>query len=290
VLKVRSYAKINFYLDVLDRRDDGYNNIETLFQTVSLFDRLSIERSEKKLHLSCDHIGLAMEPDNLVLRAARALQAHTGTHLGARMHLEKKVPIAAGLAGGSGDAAAALVGLNKVWELGLTADVLATLALGIGSDIPYCLRGGTALATGRGEEISPLGEVSTLWLVLVHPAIPISAAWVYKHPRLGRSAERVVDGRTPRFRAAIAALESGEIAAAVYNGMEAPVFEAHPKMALWKERLLLAGCRAAAMSGSGSTLFGICQDEVHAQAVAAAFRDAPTSIVHTVPRGTEVEM
>lgn len=288
MLKLRSYAKINFYLDVLDQRDDGYNNIETLFQTVSLADRLTIEINENDLHLTCDHLGLAMESDNLVLRAARALQAHTHSHRGARLHLEKRIPIAAGLAGGSGDAAAALVGLNQAWDLGLSTEVLATLALGIGSDIPYCLHGGTTLATGRGEHLVPLPEVPKTWLVLVHPAIPISAAWVYRHPHLGRSAERPTDGRTPRFRAATEALAQGDFAAAVFNRMEAPVFEAHPKMALWKERLLLAGCRAAAMSGSGSTLFGVCLDEAHAQAVAAAFRDAPTNIVHTVPHGVQV--
>lgn len=287
MLKLRSFAKINFYLDVIDRRADGFNNIETLFQTVSLADTLHIEPRSEGLHLTCDHLGLAMEADNLVLRAARALQEHSGTQQGARLHLEKRIPIAAGLAGGSGDAAAALVGLNDAWGLGVGEGELAQIALALGSDIPYCLSGGTKLATGRGEGLQPVPEIPTTWLVLVHPAIPISAAWVYKHPRLERSTQSRVDGLTPRFREAIDALAHGDFAAAVFNRMEGPVFEAHPKMAIWKERLLHAGCSAAAMSGSGSTLFGICQNEVHAQAVAEAFRDVPTSIVHTVPHGVE---
>ena len=280
-----SHAKINFYLDVLDKRADGFNNIETIFQTVSLSDSLTVIAVESGLHLSCDHAGLAAEADNLVLRAARALQAHTGRDLGAEMRLEKRIPIAAGLAGGSGDAAAALVGLNELWRLDLDANILADIALSLGSDVPYCLHGGTALATGRGEVIEALPEVPETWLVLVHPPVGVSAGWVYTHPRLQRSAEQPVGGRTPQFARALDALAHGDIAGAVFNRMESVVFEAHPQLAAWKARLLSLGATAAAMSGSGPTIYGVFASRAEALHAANAIVDAPCSVVSTVATG-----
>ncbi len=284
-LTLHSHAKINFYLDVLDKRADGFNNIETIFQTVSLSDRLTLKVVESGLNLSCDHAALAAEADNLVLRAARALQAHTGCDLGVEMRLEKRIPIAAGLAGGSGDAAAALVGLNTLWGLDLDPETLARIALTLGSDVPYCLRGGTAIATGRGEVIEPLPEVPTTWLVLVHPPVGVSAGWVYTHPQLQRSEERPVNERTPRFAEAIAALSRGDLAAAVFNRMESVVFAEHPQLASWKAQLLELGAIAAAMSGSGPTIYGIFATEADARHAAAAIAGAPVSVAHTVSAG-----
>jgi 4-diphosphocytidyl-2-C-methyl-D-erythritol kinase len=286
---LNSHAKINFYLDVLDQRADGFNNIETIFQTISLCDRLTLTRDGGALELHCDHADLAAEPDNLVLRAGRALLAHAGCTAGARMWLEKRIPVAAGLAGGSGDAAAALAGLNELWELGLSPAALNELALGLGSDVPYCLRGGTARATGRGEEIVALPEIPETWLVLVHPPVGVSAGWVYKHPQLERSGEVPVNGQTPRFARALAALAAGDIPSAVFNRMERVVFEAHPALAAWKGRLLEAGCIAAAMSGSGPTLYGVCDSEAQARSVAAAFDDVITTVAHSVGTGLRRE-
>ena len=284
LLTFHTHAKINLYLDVLDRRDDGFNNIETIFQTVSLSDRLTFAPADA-LTLDCDHAALAAEPDNLVLKAGRALLAHAGISRGAKITLQKRIPIAAGLAGGSGDAAAALTGLNALWSLGYDDATLAQIAATLGSDIPYCLRGGTALATGRGEVITPLPELPRTWLVLVHPLIGVSAAWVYRHPKLGRSTETRVDGQTPQFTRALAALAAGNLAEVIFNRMEGVVFAEHPQLATWKERLLALGCTAAAMSGSGSTLFGLCSGEAEARAIAADFREAPVTVVRTVGQG-----
>jgi 4-diphosphocytidyl-2-C-methyl-D-erythritol kinase len=281
---IESHAKINLYLEVLAKRDDGFNNIETIFQTVSLADTLTLEAADA-LTFTCDDPALAAEPDNLVERAARALLAHAGVTRGARMHLAKRIPVAAGLAGGSGDAAAALFGLNQLWQLGVDDTALATLALALGSDVPYCLRGGTALATGRGEVIAGLDELPESWFVLVHPPVGVSAGWVYRHPGLARNIEVPVAGRTPRFARALEALSRGDLAACVFNGMEGVVFAEHPQLAAWKSELLAHGCTAAAMSGSGSTLFGIARDAAHAREVAARFPGVRTSVVRSVAQG-----
>lgn len=284
LLTFHTHAKINLYLDVIDRREDGFNNIETIFQTVSLSDRLTFAPADA-LTLDCDHAALAAEPDNLVLKAGRALLARAGIVRGAKITLEKRIPIAAGLAGGSGDAAAALAGLNALWGLGYDDATLAEIGATLGSDIPYCLRGGTALATGRGEAITPLPELPRTWLVLVHPPIGVSAAWVYRHPKLERSTETRVDGQTLQFTRALKALAAGDLPAVIFNRMEGVVFAEHPQFAAWKDRLLGLGCTAAAMSGSGSTLFGLCSGEAQARAVAEGFAEAPATVVHTVAQG-----
>lgn len=286
-LTVKSFAKINLYLDVLDHRADGFNNIETIFQTISLCDELTMSPAEG-LSLTCDHPALAAEPNNLVLRAAHALIALDGQPRGAALALKKHIPVAAGLAGGSGDAAAALAGLNRLWELHLDDAQLAELALALGSDVPYCLRGGTASAMGRGEIMETLPALPKTWLVLVHPPIGVSAAWVYRHPQLERSPERAVNGKTPPFARAIAALGADDLSGVIFNRMESVVFAEHPQLAAWKDRLLGLGCTAAVMSGSGPTLLGFCRDEADARAVAQAFSEAPVSVAHTVPHGLEL--
>lgn len=288
VLRYISHGKLNLYLDVLGRRDDGYHDIETIFQTVSLGDTLTFEEVDAQLRLTCSRPDLETGDGNLVVRAAELLRARTGCRRGARMHLEKRLPVAGGMAGGSGNAAAALVALNRLWELDLSATALDALALELGSDVPYCLVGGTAAATGRGEAITRLPEVTGQWFVLVHPPLAVSAASVYRSGRLGYSTESPVDGRTPAFQAAIAALDAREWPAVVFNRMEAVVFHDHPVLERLRDRLLDLGCTAAAMSGSGPTLFGVCVSEGEALDVVARLGQAVTaSVAQAVPAGVE---
>ncbi len=268
-MRIRSYAKINLYLDVLRRRRDGYHNIETIFQTVGLCDELSFaDDPSGRISLTCSKPGLETGDTNLVCRAAALLRGHTGCSRGAVLHLEKNIPIAAGLAGGSGNAAAALVGLNALWNLELTAERLQTLALQLGSDVPYCLLGGLMAGTLRGEELAPLHAPHPWWYVLVHPPLAVSTAQAYNHPLLEKNTEPPVAGRTKSFRRAIDALAAGEIGEAVFNRMERPVFAMHPVLAEIKARLLDAGCLSAAMSGSGPTMFGVCAGESEARRIA----------------------
>jgi len=283
----RSYAKINLYLDVLNKRRDGYNNIETVFQSVSLADQLVFEERRERIDLTCSTPELDTGEGNLAYRAARLLREHTGCRAGARIRLEKHIPLAAGLAGGSGNAAAALVALNLLWDLRLAPGILLRLALELGSDVPYCLRGGAVAATRRGEEMAFLPPLPKTWFVLVHPPIAVSASHTYNHPSLERSSERPFAGRTRAFRTALSRLAQGQIPAMVFNRMERPVFLDHPHLESMKERLLELGCSAAAMSGSGPTLFGVCKDKRAATRVAGAIGDYPSSIVCSVPAGLE---
>jgi 4-diphosphocytidyl-2-C-methyl-D-erythritol kinase len=283
----RSYAKLNLYLDVIGRRRDGYHDIETIFQTVSLGDTLAFTEEPSRVALVCSAPELGGTESNLVYRAAMLLKERTRCPFGARIELEKRIPIAAGLAGGSGNAAATLVALNSLWDLRLPAAQVFQLALELGSDVPYCLTGGTMAATRRGEEMRPLPPLPPTWFILVHPPIAVSASRIYNNPRLDYSAERPFAGRTPSFRAAIRALDRGELARVVFNRMERPVLAMHPQLAGLKQRLLDAGCRTAAMSGSGPTLFGICQSYAEGVRVTERLADCRTSLVASVPAALE---
>lgn len=282
-LRFRSYAKINWYLDVLDKRADGFNNIETIFQSVSLYDELQLEESDT-LELTCTDSSLSGD-DNLVIRAARLLQEHAGCDLGARIHLEKCIPVAAGLAGGSGNCAAALLALNMLWGLELDSAVLHDLAAKLGSDVPFCLEGGLMAATGRGEVLAPLPPMATRWLVLVHPPIEVKAGDVYQHPQLVRSNEKPADGKTQRFQDALAHIRGGYASGAMLNRMENVVLSEFPQLQRIPRKLLELGAENALMSGSGPVFFALAPSELDAHRIARGFTEFPTYVVHTVEHG-----
>ncbi len=287
-LTCRSYAKINFYLDVRPRRSDGYHDIETVFQTVSLYDALSLSPRPSGISLECNIPGLDAGPGNLVWRAAALLAERFAVSNGVHMVLEKHIPVAAGLAGGSGNAAAALAGLNRLWDLRLDSVTLAALALELGSDVPYCLVGGAMAATGRGEVLASLPVAPETWIVLVHPSLKVSTAAVYNSPLLEKNTEPLVEGRTQPFRRALEAFARGDWPQTVFNRMETAVFSLHPELAATKKRLLELGCLAAAMSGSGPTLFGVCPSREHAESVSHAGLEWPVSIVKTMSEGVAI--
>lgn len=283
----RSFAKINLYLDVLRKRKDGYHDIETIFQTVDLCDELTFDEQPRRIDITCSTPDLDTGEGNLVYRAAALLRERYNVQAGARIHLEKRIPIAAGLAGGSGNAAATLIALNVLWDLRLPAEVVRAHALELGSDVPYCTLGGAALATRRGEQLSPLPPLHGGWFILLHPAIAVSAARTYNHPLMTRNEENNFAGKTRSFRRALRHLAHGDLARVVYNRMETPVFHDFPHLAEAKGRLLEAGCIAAAMSGSGPTLFGVCATKRDANRVAELFPEFRISVVKPVPVGVE---
>jgi 4-diphosphocytidyl-2-C-methyl-D-erythritol kinase len=256
-----------------------------MFQTVGLWDELRVEVTDGPLRLSCSDPGLGTGADNLVMRAAKLLREQSGCTLGAHMHLVKQIPLAAGLAGGSGDAAATLIALNELWELGLDTAALGSAALSLGSDVPYCLRGGTAVGTGRGEVLESLAPLPACWAVLVHPSFAISTASVFAHTGLVREASLGAGGRSQSLAEAIEQLRAGCWARALYNRLEVPVFSAHPELAGIKARLVAAGAAAALMSGSGPTVFGLCANEAAARRVAGAMAPLRCSAVCFVSQG-----
>jgi len=288
-LVVHSHAKINLYLDVLQRRRDGFTNIETLFQSVALQDTLEGSVSSDEIHLTCNLDDLPTGPDNLVCRAASLLRAVSGVDRGAQLHLTKRIPVAAGLAGGSGNAAATLVLLNRLWQLDWPVQRLLSLARKLGSDVPYCLIGGTVAATSRGVHLEIINLPAPLWVVLVHPPVQISTAAMYTHPRLTRNTQQRFAGKTPAFRRALRALRDGAWVRVVFNRMESAAFAEYPELADIKAELLSRRCLAAAMSGSGPTLFGLCRDEQDATAVASGFSGLQTTVVPMCARGLQFD-
>ncbi len=282
-----SHAKINLYLDIRDQRPDGYHNIETIFQTVSLADELTFTQKEKRIALTCSMPELECGEGNLIVCAANLLREQSGCQQGVHITLEKRIPIAAGLAGGSGNAAATLVALNRLWKLDFSLQKLHALGAALGADVPYCIQGGTVAATERGDVLTPLMPLPTTWFVLVHPEVAVSTSAVYNGPRLGHSAEKPSGGKTAAFRAALRTLDAGNITNIIFNRMEAPVFAKHPQLARIKAQLLELGCSAAVMSGSGATVFGVCDSQQHAGQIAGAIDAIRTSVVCSVPDGVE---
>lgn len=283
----RSFGKINLYLDVLGRRPDGFTNIETVFQSIDLWDELHVETGGEGIVFTCSDPGLCAPEDNLVYRAATLIRERADVTEGVKIHLDKRLPVAAGLAGGSGNAAATLIALNDGWSLGLSGAELTGLALELGSDVPYCLVGGTVAATCRGEAMEVLPAMTPHWLVLVHPPLAITAGHAYGHPELTRNGEAPQGGKTPAFRAALAQLASGDVAGMIFNRMESGVFHDHPELASIKARLRDYGCDASAMSGSGPTVFGLCADEARARHAGEQFDDYRVSVIQTAPQGVE---
>jgi 4-diphosphocytidyl-2-C-methyl-D-erythritol kinase len=283
----RSYAKINLYLDVLSKRRDGYHNIETIFQSVSLADEIMFTEQRYGVTLECTSPELDTGASNLAFRAAQLLQEAAGCSRGVHISLKKNIPIAAGLAGGSGDAATTLIALNNLWELELAPAQLRRLGLQLGSDVPYCTSGGTMAATRRGEDLAPLPFLHDTWFVLAHPPITVSTSRVYHSRKLQCSNAWTFAGRSRALRRSIRAIENRDLAAAIFNRMEEAVFSDHPQLAEIKNRLLEAGCLAAAMSGSGPTMFGVCRSRRHANRVAEHLGEVKTTVVTSVPTAFE---
>jgi 4-diphosphocytidyl-2-C-methyl-D-erythritol kinase len=257
-------AKVNLYLEVLGKRADGYHEVETLMVPVSLYDTLVLkEDSAGQFLLRCNRPELSTGPDNLVARAAEILRRHTGCARGARVRLAKRIPLAAGLAGGSTDAAAALVGLNRLWGLGLKNDELATLAAHLGSDVPFFFSGSAAWCTGRGERVEPTALPRRLWFVLLCPPFGLSTADVYRGVR-APEAPLSAGG----MRRALAGGDVGEVGRRLHNRLQEAAQALRPEVADHLARLKALGPAGQLMSGSGSTLFALCQDRRDAARIA----------------------
>lgn len=271
----RSPGKVNLLLNILRRREDGFHDLETIMQPVPLNDELEFTRGSAGIELACDHPQLPVTGDNLVHRAATAFLSTAGIADGVRIRLQKQLPLAAGLGGGSSNAAHTLRGLNELFGQPLPPEQLHELAAALGSDVPFFLQDGPALATGRGERVEPLPAFPALrgrGLLLVHPGFGVSTAWAYR--QLARH-PAVLNGRPGRARELIAELQSPDLAGAsahVYNSLEAPVLPKHPLLQIYQDFLRDRGAVIAMMSGSGSTTFALTPGADAAEALAEQFR------------------
>jgi 4-diphosphocytidyl-2-C-methyl-D-erythritol kinase len=250
-------------LEVLGKRGDGYHEIATVLQAVDLFDRLTVDPDET-LSLHTDDPELPTDDGNLVMRAARLLQKAAGVDRGARLRLHKRIPVAAGLGGGSSDAAAALTGLNRLWGLRWPRPRLQELAVELGMDVPFFLGTGRAVARGRGEQLAALPGGGGYALVLVNPRTPLSTKEVYGRVPVGWHAEPT---GTERVIEALRRRNVGVLAAALTNNLERVVEPVLPVIGRMKAALLAAGALGAIMSGSGPTVFGLARSLDHARQI-----------------------
>jgi 4-diphosphocytidyl-2-C-methyl-D-erythritol kinase len=257
-LLVKAPAKINLSLDVLFKRPDGYHEVEMVMTTIDLADRLELSLLDRDEIQIVSHNRFVPDDErNLAFQAAKLLKKRFGVKQGVRIGIEKNIPVAAGLAGGSSDAAAALRGLNKLWRLGLSLDELAEMSAEIGSDVPFCVYGGTALAKGRGEIITELPVPPTCWVILAKPFIGVSTADIYR--RLGVS--KVAHPDTKGMIDALYAKNYEKICHHVGNVLEEVTLNLYPEVAHIKEQMKRFGADAALMSGSGPTVFSLVQHD-----------------------------
>jgi 4-diphosphocytidyl-2-C-methyl-D-erythritol kinase len=261
---VRAPAKVNLFLEVLRRRDDGYHDLATLMTAVSLYDTLALRDDPSgAVRLRCDAPGLSTGPDNLINRAAELLRRRVGRDLGLEARLWKRIPTEAGLAGGSSDAAAALMGLNRLWRLKLPSKELAALGAELGSDVPFFFAAPAAWCTGRGEKVEPLRLARPLDLVLVSPAAGLSTAEVFRGVT---PPEAPLRGDEARRAAEAGDIE--ELGRRLHNRLQEPAERLHPAVAAAKDRLAALRPAGVLMTGSGSTVFALCRSPLDAQRVA----------------------
>lgn len=259
-LELNSPCKVNLLLNILGRRPDGFHELETVLQPLPIHDRLRFEKGMGGLQLTSSEPSLPVDGSNLVHRAARAFLEAAGVSEGVRIHLEKNLPMAAGLGGGSANAATTLLGLNRLFGDPLTTEALTRIARTLGSDVPFFLQEGPALGTGRGECIQPVASFKALrgaGVLLIRPGFGVSTAWAYRELSKEPSA---LNGEPGKASALIDRLRTSDLRAAApgfFNSLERPVFRKYPVLQVLKDFLLNQGAVVALMSGSGSTTFAI---------------------------------
>ena len=274
-LEKKSPCKVNLILNILGKRADGFHEVETVMQPVNLCDQLVFERKRSGVKLTCSNPALPADSKNLVHRAATAFLAAAKISDGVRIHLQKNLPLAGGIGGGSANAAVTFTALNELFGSPLPPEQLHELAAMLGSDVPFFLCDQPALATGRGEKIRLLENFTALRgraLFLAHPGFGISTPWSYQN--LARFPE-ALNGKAGRAKRLIAKLQAGNLPAAAggfYNALEAPAFDKFPVLQLYKEFLRENGALVSLMSGSGSTTFAVAENLKAAENLAEKFK------------------
>jgi 4-diphosphocytidyl-2-C-methyl-D-erythritol kinase len=256
-IKVAAPAKINLFLEILGKRPDGYHELETVMQTVSLFDYVYIENGDKDIAFTCSNPKLTTGEDNLVLKAIRLFQRESGIFRGLKVHLEKKIPVGAGLGGGSSDAVAALIGLNQLWETGYDPKQLMAMAEKLGSDTPFFVVGNTALCKGRGEVIVPYFLDVKYQYIIIYPKFEISTATVYKNFKIDLT-KNLKD--VSFFLQVLASGNPEKTGVLLHNRLEDVVFRLYPDIEKIKNTLRKLDFCGVLLSGSGSALYCLCKE------------------------------
>ena len=269
-MKLQAMAKINLGLDVVRKRDDGYHEVRMIMQTIQMYDQLDMaESSRPGIRLATNLAYLPNNENNLVYRAANMLMEEFHIKKGLDIRLRKMIPVAAGMAGGSSDAAAAFIGVNRIFRLGLSMDELMQRAVKVGADVPYCLMRGTALAEGIGEKLTPLAPMPPCHILIGKPGISVSTKFVYSNLRAGEIKDH------PEISGMIRAIEEGSlpgVTARMANVLERVTIPAHPVIEEIKRNMIAHGACNALMSGSGPTVFGIFDNRRTAEAASRALK------------------
>ncbi|HAW60663.1 MAG TPA: 4-(cytidine 5'-diphospho)-2-C-methyl-D-erythritol kinase [Actinobacteria bacterium] len=275
-LELRAHAKINLYLDVLGKRGDGYHDIQSVMQSLELADEISLSEESMDIGVVCS-FPLPRE-ENLVWKAAKLLRDEVGVERGALIEITKHIPVAAGLAGGSADVAAVLMGLNLLWDLDLSHDRLLDLGERIGADVPFCLKGGTCLMEGKGERVTSVASLPHVWVVVAKPDFEVSTGWAYDRlDRMGISSLLSISEM-------LAALERGdlrEISSLLANIFERVMIEEHPEIESLKKKSIEAGALGALMSGSGPSVFALFEGRKEAEKAARLLEHLCSTVIVT---------
>lgn len=261
-IQLKAKAKINLSLDVLGKRRDGYHELKTIMQTVELHDIVTLEATEKDIQIICDKGYVPTDENNTAWKAANLLMQKYGIKKGVRIHIRKNIPVAAGLAGGSADAASVLKGMNLLYKLGMNENELMEAGLRIGADVPFCIRGGTVLAEGIGEKLTPLKCLDGVDIIIIKPKVSVSTAWVYKN--LDMSTINVRPD-TDKLINAIEEKNLDFLSENMKNVLETVTLSKYEIVNKIKSRLIECGALGSMMSGSGPSVFGIFKDSSSAE-------------------------
>jgi len=267
---LRTRAKINLTLDVLKKRVDGYHEVEMIMQTIDLYDEMEFKLTPGEISIHCNHPQVPSNEENIAFTVAHLLKKEYGVDWGVAITIHKNIPVAAGLAGGSTNGAGTLKALNGLWELGLTQAELMSIGSRVGADIPFCLLGGTVLAGGMGEVLQPLEPLPTTWMVLVKPQLSVSTPWVYSNLDLNNLTHRP---DTEKVVEAIALQRVGQALPYLHNVLEGVTIKAYPQIQGIKEELEERGALKALMSGSGPSVFGLCENKRIAEEIYRSMRE-----------------
>ena len=282
-MRLQAFAKINLGLDVLGKREDGYHEVRMIMQTIRMYDQLDMRKSvEPGIHLTTNKKYIPVDENNLVWRAAKLMMDTCGIIEGVSIHLHKVIPVAAGMAGGSSDAAATLVGMNRLFHCGLSKEKLMELGVQIGADVPYCVLRGTALAEGIGEKLTVLPPMPDCWILIGKPGISVSTKYV------DTTLDLNTDTVHPDIDGMKKALEDGNlygITERMGNVLQDVTIPAYPEVERIKEQMKTLGAVNAMMSGSGPTVFGIFDNEEKAQKACQKLRESGScqQVFLTVP-------
>lgn len=282
-IEIDSYSKINLTLNILAKRQDGYHNIETIMQSINLADKIYIKEKKEGIKIKCNHPMVPVDDQSLTYRSAKMILNRCGITKGVKIEIDKKIPLASGMAGGSSNSASILVGINKLFTLNLSNKELREIGEELGMDVPFCIQNGTALAYHKGEKVTPLPLINPpLWIIIINPGFEIPTKWAYNN--LDFEQIKKEKNNTKAMLKALKERELQGIAKNLFNSFEGLIIKKYPEIEKIKDRIIREGALGTLMSGSGPTVFGIAPDKEQALKIYRKLKSEYKSIwaVHTV--------